>query len=99
MKKLLAIAVLALGLTATGCTKAQLGTANTVVDVAGNVCQVIVAATDPKLAPLCTTAVDVASAVTALIGSNAAAAKAAYSPSNDEIYQYLATHGAKYVKR
>ena len=99
MKKFLAIAVLALGLTATGCTKAQLGTANTVVDVAGNVCQVIVAATDPKLAPLCTTATEVASAVTALIAGSAPAANATYSPSNDEIYQYLAAHGAKYVKR
>ena len=101
MKKLLAIAIVALGLTASGCTSSQLHTANTVVDVAGSVCQVIVAATDPKLAPLCTTATDVADAITALIKAHSAAASTgvAYSPSNDEVYAYLAGHGAKLVKQ
>ncbi len=101
MKKLLVAAVLALGLTASGCTPGQLGTANTVIDVAGNVCQVIVAATDPKLAPLCTTAGAVADAIAALIKAHSGAASTGvpYQPSNDEVYTYLATHGAKYAKQ
>lgn len=100
MKKFLAIAILALGLTATGCTAAQLGGAHSIVDVAGDVCQVIVAATDPVLAPLCTTATGIANAVTALLAAHGPvkAGAEAYAPSSDEIYQYLATHGAKYVK-
>jgi len=101
MKKLLIVAVLALGLTASGCTASELGAANTVIDVAGNVCQVIVAATDPKLAPLCTTAGAVADAIAALVKAHASAASAGvpYQPSNDEVYAYLSTHGAKYAKQ
>ncbi len=101
MKKLFAIAIMCLGLTASGCTASQFGTASTVIDVAGNVCQVIVAAADPKLAPLCTTASAVADAIAALIRTrpHGASTGERYQPSNDEVYAYLATHGAKYAKR
>ena len=101
MKKLLLAVAAAVSISLAGCTAAQLATANSVVDVAGNVCQVIIAATDPTLVPVCTTATGIASAITALIAAHvptAADATTPYAPSNDEVYKYLVAHGAKLVK-
>lgn len=66
-------------------------------DTAGTLCQVIVTATDPALAPLCTDATSLAEAIEALVGADGGIGAA--RPSQDAIYQYLATHGAKPLAR
>ena len=47
------------------------------------------------------TAGAVADAIAALVKAHASAASAGvpYQPSNDEVYAYLSTHGAKYAKQ
>lgn len=83
------------------CTPQQVKVANTSVDVVAAACEVIVSSTDPKLAPLCSTAQAVAKAVSALIEAHASTdqpgikpAMAPYQPTRDEVYTYLAAHGA-----
>lgn len=98
------IIALACSLSLGACSASQTGS---VIDTAGTVCSVIVAATDPKLASLCTTAEAIADAVAALTLSyhteasdaGVRAASLPYEPSNDDVYLYLANHGAKEVKK
>lgn len=90
------------------CTGSQQTTLKAVTDVAGNVCQVVVTATDPSLTPICTTATEIANAIESLIGGHAAAldagtggvagalaVKTDYVPTNAEVYAWLVAHGAK----
>ena len=103
MKKTFLALVAVLALTVSGCNQTQLAGAKTAVDTAGAVCQILVAASDPTLAPLCTTAVQIGDAVTALVGAHVpvtgAATDGPYKPTNDEVYAYLASHGAKALAR
>jgi len=106
------IASIALAALATGCTINMQAQAKTITDTAGNVCEVVLQATDPALTPICTTAVAVADAIEALVAqattvvtADAGAAKASakpgvtYKPSHTEVYQYLVQHGAKPAAR
>ena len=99
------IAGLALVLGIGACTPGQLAAANTVIDVVGNTCQVVLIATDPALVPLCTTATAIADAIAALVKAHSHAALdpaspgGVYTPSNDEVYAYLASHGARAAKK
>jgi hypothetical protein len=93
---------LALGLALTGCTATQ---AKTAVDATGNICEVVVTAADPALAPLCATAQAVADAVLALVGTPAAgsvgtpAAGSVGTPklAPGAVYAWLAAHGTPKV--
>lgn len=78
------------------CTKA---TAKSAVDVAGNVCEVVVASVDPALPPICTTAQAVADAIVSIVGAHGptGVGAAPYKPSNAEVYAWLAAHGATKV--
>jgi type IV pilus biogenesis protein CpaD/CtpE len=95
----------------TACSGAQQSTAKAITDATGSACEFILQSTDPSLSPLCTTAAAVADAIEALIsaaenavtadaGAPAASRKlgSTYKPSAKEVYQYLATHGAKPAK-
>lgn len=94
-----AIAVASVG---AKCSETQVASAT---DAAGQVCEIVLQATEPQLAPLCVTAADVAKAVEALVAQRAAAAAgdaglvgaAPYVPSRAEIYAYLVGNGAKPV--
>ena len=103
IKTIIVAGALALGLV--GCTDSQWNVVHGAIDGAGAVCQVVVAATDPKLAPLCTTATAIADAVAALVrikthsAADPNAPDGAYTPSNDEVYTYLANHGARTAKK
>ena len=103
---LAAVAALAV----TGCTKAQETTAQTVTTTAGAACEVVFTAVDPSLAPLCTTAEQVAEAIEALTaqasatltndaGVAVAAATVAVKPTNAQVYQWLVAHGATPVTK
>ena len=72
--------------------------AKTVIDTAGNVCQVVVAAVDPSLGPICTTAQAIADAIAALLAEHQAMGVAGAAPSQGEIYNWLVAHGATPVK-
>jgi hypothetical protein len=81
-----------------GCTNSQ---TNAAITASGQVCEMVVqSVSHPELAPLCTSAQAVAAAVAALVqarqGATGATA-AGYAPSDDEVYAYLAAHGAKKV--
>jgi hypothetical protein len=84
------------------CTPTQ---AKTAVDVTGNICEVVVTAADPALAPLCATAQAVADAVLALVGTPAAgsvgtpAAGSVGTPklAPGAVYAWLAAHGTPKV--
>lgn len=92
------------------CSAAQQNNAKTITDTAGNVCEVVVTVVDPVLAPLCTTAQDVALAIEALVEQQQAAADAGAAghgrkvavaprkPTSAEVYAWLVAHGAKTVK-
>ena len=59
-------------------------------DISGGICQVVVQALDPKLAPLCTTAEELEQVVSALIkGHGAGVGLSTYRPTQDEIYHAL----------
>ena len=85
MNLLVATFVVASALALTGCPA---GT-NPAPIIAGGatVCEVVLTATDPVLAPLCATAAEVATAISQLLEENAAARKAATPPTRDDIYQ------------
>ena len=72
--------------------------AKTVIDTAGNVCQVVVAAVDPSLGPICTTAQAIADAIAALLAEHQAMGVTGAAPSQGEIYNWLVAHGATPVK-
>ena len=105
IKSIFASIVLLTASTLGGCSAAGQAKATTIEDTAGVVCEVVLQATDPSLASLCTTAAQVAAAVTALTaahttdaGTLAAAAKP-YAPTTAEVYAYLQAHGATSVKQ
>lgn len=93
------------------CSDSQLRTARTTIDVTEKTCEVILTATDPGLAPLCTTAAEVAQVVTDLIEAHnkTALAEAAdagikpsiapYHPTRDEVYASVAARGAATTNR
>jgi uncharacterized protein (UPF0210 family) len=100
----------ALAVSGFACTKQQEQTAQTVTTSANAVCEVVFTAVDPTLAPLCTTAEAVAQAIEALTaqasatltndaGTPVAAAVVLVKPTNAQVYQYLAAHGAKTVAK
>ena len=99
-------AVAALGLISlVACGAGALATATAVTNGAGVACEVVLQATDPALASVCTTAVDVEQAIQALIAAHvttdagkAVAGTAPYKPSAAEIRAYLLAHGAAAVK-
>jgi hypothetical protein len=92
------------------CTTAELQKVSTVTNASGEVCEIVVQATDPALAPLCATAVAVTNAILALgqqyavaISTDAGASDAGPTVgfsgvvTNDALYGYLAAHGTKTV--
>lgn len=99
--------ILAMALFASSCTPQQAKFAQTAIDAATGVCEVIVASTDPALAPVCSSAEAVAEAIAALVEANSDTqppagvrpASAPYRPSGDEVYAWLVAHGAKHVER
>lgn len=103
MKSIYSLAIIVSALTCcTGSTQQRAATAQKYTDAAGAVCEVVVQAADPALAPICTTAVSVAKAIEALVAAKAAAATVSTAeiaqPTSDEIYQYLVAHGAQLAK-
>lgn len=105
-----ALAAMALVALVAACTTAQFQKATTVTNASGQVCEIVVQATDPSLAPLCATAVAVTQAIIALgqqyalasasdAGASDAGPAAGFSAvvTNDSLYAYLAQHGAKTV--
>jgi hypothetical protein len=91
-----------LSLGTSGCSAAQ----NKVyTDGAGAICQVVVAALDPSLAPLCTSAQALAEAVEMFLGDGGIGARAMVIQGSagvvvaTPVYQYLLAHGAKPVVR
>ncbi len=101
------ILALIAGLAASSCTPQQAKVAHVSIDAAAATCEVIMKATDPGLSPICTTAQAIAQAVTSLVEANARTttssdvrpALAPYQPTNDEVYAYLAAHGARPIER
>lgn len=92
------------------CTTAELQKASTVTNASGQVCEIVVQAIDPSLAPLCATAQAVANAILALgqqyvVASTPDAGASDAGPAvglsavvtNDSLYRYLAAHGTKTV--
>lgn len=67
------VAVLLAGALVVGCTAAQQALAKTIVDDTGSVCETVFVAVDPTLAPLCTTASTIATAIESLIASHTTA--------------------------
>jgi hypothetical protein len=65
-----------------GCTKTQ---ANGVVSVGNDVCQVVLYASDPALAPLCVTAEEIADAIIALTNLPAATPGGRPKPTQDQL--------------
>lgn len=98
---------LAMALFVAACTPQQAQVAHTSIDAAAAACEVVMSATDPGLTPLCTTAQAIAQAVASLVEANSKAiaasgvkpATAPYQPTGDEVYAYLAAHGARRVER
>lgn len=92
---------------ASSCTPQQARIAQTAIDAATGVCEVIVASTDPALTPVCSSAESVAEAIAALVEANSTVrpvsgvrpSAAPYRPSGDEVYAWLVAHGAKHVER
>lgn len=82
-----------------GCLSASTqNTIKSVTDTAGSVCQVVFLSVDPSLAPLCTTAQDVAKAIEALIAqATDGGSTGAANPSQADVYAWLAAHGARTV--
>lgn len=97
---------LATALFVSSCTPQQAKFVQTAIDAATGVCEVIVASTDPGLAPVCSSAEAVAEAIAALVEANSSTqpqlgvrpAAAPYRPSGDEVYAWLVAHGAKHVE-
>jgi hypothetical protein len=83
----------------TACTKTAF---NAAVNAAGQVCEVVFQALDPALAPLCTTAADVAQAIAAIVGTQADGGTGVASMSaaqvNSQVYAWLLSHGAQPLK-
>lgn len=104
MKQILQLAILASTLTCcTGTAQQRAQTAQKYTDAAGAVCEVVVQAADPALVPICTTATSVAKAIESLMAQKLAAQTTTKPadvtpPTNDEIYQWLASHGGQTVK-
>lgn len=93
-----------------GCTQKEVQTAQNATTVAADVCEVVFTAVDPTLAPLCTTAEQVAEAIEALTaqvtvavtddaGAAVGAATVAVKPTNTQVYQWLVAHGTKPVTK
>lgn len=80
-----------------GCTPGEIQVAHGAIVIGGQVCEDVLTATDPALAPLCVTAAEVAEAIASLIEEQKAAARAAGKvgaeiereapPSRDAVYQ------------
>lgn len=103
---LLAFALFSIVAWTAGCTPADGKIVNGGIVVAGQVCEVVLTAANPALAPLCATAEEVALAIAGLAEEQKAAAKAAGKmgaefehpapPSRDALYQkVLANRAAK----
>lgn len=98
---------LAMALFAVSCTPHQAQVARTSIDAAAAACEVVMSATDPGLSPICTTAQAIAQAIASLVEANSKAiaasgvkpALAPYQPTGDEVYAYLAAHGARPIER
>jgi hypothetical protein len=101
MGRLLFAATLAVGVLLASCTKS---TETAATQAAGAVCEVIFAAEDPALAPLCTTAAQLAEALEAVLAASSADASvqgiAPVRPlvvDRTAVYEWLKAHGAQPV--
>lgn len=89
------VALVALALSVGACLSAA--QVKSLTDASGGLCQVVVQASDPALAPLCVPAQMLAEAIEALVGQAGDAGVGAPPPSQDAIYAWCAAHGAKPV--
>lgn len=99
----LAISALAISTAvSSACTPAQTATAHQIVGVGGTVCEAVFQAFDPALAPVCTTAENIANAFIAFTAAHAAdggATGASPTDQNAWVYGWLLAHGATPINK